>query len=123
MGELLGVRILLFVIMLGSGVVLVRVARATASGRLGRNHVAGIRVPSTLASDEAWLAAHVRAERPTVLAGYTSMATAVFALIPVPPAFLAGGVLLGCLAMIGCVLHGARAGTRSAVEVAERPAG
>lgn len=122
MDELVAMRILLFVVMLGSGVLLVRVAQATASGRLGRNQIAGIRNPSTLASDDAWLAAHVRAERPTALAGYVSMATAVFALFPVSPAFLAGGALLGCLAMIGCVLHGARAGTKSAMEVAERPA-
>ena len=37
--------------------------RATASGRIGRNQVAGSRTATTLASDDAWRTAH-RAARP-----------------------------------------------------------
>lgn len=40
------------------------VARAAASGRLGRNGVVGIRTRATQASDEAWRAAHAAAVRP-----------------------------------------------------------
>ncbi|WP_402373784.1 SdpI family protein [Isoptericola rhizosphaerae] len=117
--EDLGVRILLFVVMLASGVLLVWSAHAAASGRLKRNQLAGIRVPSTMASDEAWLAAHVRAERPTRLAGFASMASAVFALLPLSTPLLAAGVLLGGLAMLGFVLYGARVGIRAATEVSK----
>lgn len=120
MDDDLAVRILLFVVMTGSGVLLVWTARATASGRLRRNQFAGIRVPSTMASDEAWLAAHVRAKRPTMIAGFTSMASAVFALLPVTPAVLVTGVLLGCLALLGLVLYGARVGSRAAAEASKR---
>ena len=38
-------RIVLGAVMAGSGVLLVWMARATAAGRLGRNPVAGIRLP------------------------------------------------------------------------------
>ena len=52
-------------ILVGTGVVVaflvLRVTRAAADGRLGRNGLAGIRIPSTRASDEAWIAGHVAA--------------------------------------------------------------
>jgi hypothetical protein len=114
MDEELVARIVLCVVMLGSGVLLMWTARAAASGRLQRNQVAGIRTASTMASDAAWLAAHVRAKRPTVLAGVVSMASGMFALLPVPVPVTAAGVFLGCLAMLGLVLHGARVGGRAA---------
>lgn len=108
-------RIVLFVVMAGSGLLLVWMARATASGRLGRNMVAGIRIPSTMASDEAWLAAHRRAERPTVVAGVAALASGVLAgLLPLPAPALVVIVLVGCGAMLG-FLYGARVGSRAAL--------
>jgi uncharacterized membrane protein len=109
-------RMVLGAVMAGSGALLVRTARATASGRLGRNQVAGIRLPSTLASDAAWLAAHRRAERPTVWAGVVAIASAVPAVLPVPIAVLLVSVLAGCLAMLVLALHGAAVGGRAARE-------
>ncbi|ASR39544.1 hypothetical protein BAY61_22050 [Prauserella marina] len=120
MDEDLVVRIVLFVVMLGSGVLLVWLARAAASGRLRRNAFAGIRMPSTLASDEAWLAAHVRAKRPSMFAGYSSIACALVILLPVPIPVVAGAVFVACVAMLGFVLYGARVGSRAANEVAKK---
>lgn len=114
----LAVRIVLVVALCGSGGLILWMARAAASGRLRRNDLAGIRIPSTLASDEAWLAAHVRAERPTRWGGVIAMVTGVAALLPVPAPVLCGVVLLGCAAILVCTLYGAQVGRRAAVAVA-----
>lgn len=42
-------RLVMFVVMVGAGVLLLWMAQAAASGRLGRNPVAGIRLPVTMA--------------------------------------------------------------------------
>jgi uncharacterized membrane protein len=115
------VRILLLAVMVGSGVLLLWMARAAASGRLRRNPFAGIRVPSTMVSDEAWLAAHVRAERPTMLAGLVSIASGLIAVLPVSTWVLAIGIVTGCVVMLGFILYGARVGSRAAVEVSNAP--
>lgn len=120
MDDDLGVRIVLLIAMVGSGILLIWMARAAASGRLKRNPVAGIRIPSTMMSDEAWLAAHVRAKRATTCAGVVSVASGLIALLPVPAPVLAAAVLAGCGAMLGFVLYGARVGGRAAAEVSNQ---
>ena len=110
------VRIVLLVVLVGAGVLIVWMARATASGRLKRNQFAGIRLPSTMASDSAWLAAHVRAKRPTEIAGFTAIATGVFALLPLPLPVLTSGLMAGCVVMLGLVLYGAGVGARAAAD-------
>lgn len=119
MDNVLAARVVLFVLMLGAGALLIWMARAAASGRLKRNHLAGIRIPSTMASDQAWEAAHVRAERPTRYAGFASIATAAFALLPLSEPVLGGGVVLGCAVMIAFVLYGALVGGRAAKKLGE----
>jgi len=119
----LGVRIVLLVAMVGSGILLIWMAHAAASGRLKRNPIAGIRVPSTMVSDEAWLAAHVRAKRATTFAGIASVASGLVAIVPVPAPILAAVALAGCGAMLGFVLYGAHVGSRAAVEVSNRSDG
>ncbi|MDY0913695.1 hypothetical protein GTU73_01720 [Rathayibacter sp. VKM Ac-2804] len=109
-------RIVLGLVMLGSGVLVLWAARAAASGRLGRNQVAGIRTASTLASDAAWLAAHRRAERSTLAAGVCAIVSAVPAVLPVPIGAVLVSVLVGCLAILGFVVHGAVVGGRAARE-------
>ncbi|QEV99444.1 SdpI family protein [Microbacterium caowuchunii] len=121
MENVLGARIVLFVLLLGAGILLIWLARSAASGRLKRNPLAGIRLPSTMATDEAWLAAHVRAKRPTVWAGCTFLATAAFVLLPVSDPVLSVGVLLGCLIVLVMVIHAARVGVRAAIDTSRDP--
>ena len=108
-------RIVLLVTMGGSGALLIWMARAAASGKLKRNSLAGIRTPSTMASDEAWLAAHVRAKRATLTTGYVAVATGAVALIPMPPAALAITVLAGAALMILVMMWGTRVGIKAAL--------
>jgi uncharacterized membrane protein len=56
------------VILIAAGAAVVSVGRSAARGRLGRNHVAGIRSRQTLADDESWRIVHEAAE-PWSLAG------------------------------------------------------
>lgn len=113
MTEEILVRALLVVVMAGSGVALIWMARATASGRLGRNQLAGIRLPATMASDEAWLVAHQAARRPTERAGWCALASAVPGVLPVSIPVVTISVMVGCVAMLVFVLRGAALGTRA----------
>ena len=42
----------------GAGLVMIALGRLSATGRLPRNVFAGIRIPSTMRSDDAWRAGH-----------------------------------------------------------------
>lgn len=112
-------RIVLLVTMVGSGALLIWMARAAASGKLKRNSLAGIRTPSTMASDEAWLAAHERAKGATLLTGYLSVAIGVFSLVPMPPAALGIMVLAGAILMVIVMMWGTRVGTKAALAATE----
>ncbi|MDE0546354.1 SdpI family protein [Microbacterium sp. C7(2022)] len=104
----------LLVTMVGAGVLLIWMANAAASGRLKRNHLAGIRVPSTMASEEAWLAAHVRARTATIYAGVISIFGGAIALVPVPMPVVTIGILVAAVITLGFVLYGARVGSAAA---------
>ncbi|WP_349426176.1 SdpI family protein [Microbacterium sp. LWS13-1.2] len=112
-------RAVLFVVMVGAGILLIWMANAAASGRLKRNQLAGIRIPSTMASEEAWLAAHVRARGATVCAGVISILGGAFALVPVPMPVVTIGVLLAAVAALGFVLYGAQVGGTAAKAISE----
>lgn len=81
MTEDLVVGLILFIAMAGAGIALIWMARAAAKGKLKRNRYAGIRTRKTMASEEAWRAAHVRAEKPTLLAGVVSLVGGLVALL------------------------------------------
>ena len=110
-------RLVLLIVMVGAGILLVWSARAAASGRLKRNQFAGIRTSRTLSSDAAWQAAHVRAQRPTVLAGVAGVATGLVALLPVGVETVGIAVLAGAAVMLTLVLYGARVGHNAAGDV------
>jgi len=112
-------QILLALVMSGSGVLLFWVARAAARGRLRRNMVAGIRTRATLASDEAWIAAHRRAEGPSRAAGVVAIVTGLAFFLPVRAEVLSAIVIGGCLVTLALVLYGAKVGGDAAREVAE----
>jgi uncharacterized membrane protein len=121
-GEALG-RLILAVVMTASGVLLIWQARAGAAGRLGRNAFAGIRTADTQASDEAWRAAHVRAEKPNALAGVVALAVGVQALLPTSTVFFFAVVMAGSALMAGLVLYAARVGSAAARRVSSAGAG
>lgn len=52
---------------LGIAVLMAVITSRAASGRLRRNQWTGIRTPSTMRSDEAWVAGHAAAQRLTPL--------------------------------------------------------
>jgi hypothetical protein len=52
-----------------------------------------------------------------MFAGYASVATGLFALLPVPAPVLGAAVIVGSAAMLMLVLYGARVGSRAATEI------
>ncbi|MFC7431396.1 MULTISPECIES: SdpI family protein [unclassified Agrococcus] len=120
MEELFG-RGVLAVVMTGVGASMWWMARAAASGRLGRNAVAGIRTRATLASDAAWLAAHRRAEGHMRAAAWCALTAGLAALVPMPMPAVIVVVLLGAVGMLALSLRAAAVGGQAAHEVAEAP--
>ncbi|BDZ65411.1 SdpI family protein [Agromyces mangrovi Wang et al. 2018] len=113
----LTLRVVLCVVLLGTGAFYVWMAGAAATGRLQRNRSAGIRTRDTLASDEAWLAAHVRARRAHTLAGIAAIAIGLIVLLPMPAPMTAITALAGAVIVLGIVLYADRAGRRAAADV------
>lgn len=74
------------------GLVVGLVVRRAASGRLGPNHWAGIRIPSMMRSAAAWQAGH-RAARPLTDIGAVGMAAAGVAVLPIRTGGLFGVVV------------------------------
>ena len=106
------------VVLAAAGVALVAVGRLGRQGRLPRQHWSGIRTPSTMASDDAWMAAH-RAGGPLIeVSGWSAAA-------------LGSGAALLCvadphwstaltMAAAGVVLLGATSGVIRGVRAARR---
>ncbi len=67
-----------------SGVVMVALGRAAATGRLPRNLFAGIRIPSTLRSDEAWRVGHLAAASALTVSGIAPIALAAIVWVARP---------------------------------------
>ena len=107
-------RIFIIVFPIVSGSAIVWTARACASGRIKRNWAIGIRFPSTMKSEDAWLACHRRAQRALTLGGLAMIAAGLAGLLPLAlPASIAI-VGAGALTMLGFVLYAAVAGVRAA---------
>ena len=110
-------RAILLVVMVGTGLLLIWMARAAADGRLRRNQWAGIRIPSTMASDGAWLAGHRAAENPTRWAGWIAVVSGLLALFPVPLEAVAGGVGIASVILLALVIYAARLAGQAARDV------
>lgn len=118
--------------LVGSGVLVRSVSRRAADGALGPNAVAGIRTKATMASEEAWLAAHRAGLRDSLLAGSVSIVGGVVILVLAPVMAVAGvgspdryaavagiGAMLVTLGLLGLVIRGAVVGHRAAKAVGE----
>lgn len=110
---LLVTKAILCLTMVGAGGAVIWAARAAASGRLKRNFIAGIRTRSTLASDEAWLAAHQAARSLTELGGWSSIATGVLILLASTDAQLGVITIAGSVVLLVLVIAGAYRGVRA----------
>jgi len=60
-------------LMLIAGAMILAIAALGAAGRLPRNYFAGIRIPSTMRSDAAWVAGHRAATAPLSILGVSIM--------------------------------------------------
>ncbi|MDO5093351.1 MAG: SdpI family protein [Propionibacteriaceae bacterium] len=113
------VRLVLAAAMLASGVLLWWSGRAAAAGKLKRNHFSGIRIASTLASEDAWRAGNLRAAPTTLCAAVGSFLGVVSALLPVQLPFAVGGVAAMSLVVLLLVMWGSRVAHRAATKVAQ----
>ena len=68
------------VVLVGSGWLVIEVARRTADGRLGPNGWAGTRTKATRSSPEAWQAAHKAGLDRTLQGGWACIATGVLSI-------------------------------------------
>lgn len=114
MSETMITAVVLSAVMMISGVVLIWMARAAASGRLKRNQLAGIRTQKTMASEEAWRAAHVRAKTPTIAAAVVSLVVGAALLLPMGTTPMITIVAVASAVIFGLVAYGAVIGGRAA---------
>ena len=110
--------LVMFAVMAGAGLMLIWMARAAASGKLKRNSIAGIRTSKTMASEEAWRAAHVRTKTHTMIAGAVSLIGGVIALLPIGIGLMMFAVMVATGITFGLVTYAAIVGGRAADEVA-----
>lgn len=118
MEQLLGAWVAIVSLLVGSALTS-WVGRRGADGSLERNHVAGVRTSATLASDEAWDAAHRAASPMTRMTGDAS----VLATVGAAAVLIAGAsprvvlllVLVICLLLLGGVVVAAVTGHRAAL--------
>ncbi|MFD8878897.1 SdpI family protein [Corynebacterium xerosis] len=110
--------LVMFAVMAGAGLMLIWMARAEASGKLKRNSIAGIRTAKTMASEEAWRAAHVRTKTHTMIAGAVSLIGGVIALLPIGIGLMMFAVMVATGITFSLVTYAAIVGGRAADEVA-----
>jgi hypothetical protein len=113
MGDKIMARLVLFVVMVGAGVLVLGMAQAAVSGRLGRNPVAGIRLPVTMASDSACLTAHQAEKPPTQWAGWCAIAFALPSVLPVSLPIALTSIFIGAAGLLVFVLSAAAVASRA----------
>ena len=67
-----------------AGLIVVALGRMAAEGRLPRNVFAGIRIPSTLRSDDSWRAGHFAAASALTAAGFGPVVAAIVVAVTNP---------------------------------------
>ncbi|WP_353114389.1 SdpI family protein [Microbacterium sp.] len=91
-----------------AGVLVLWLASACRRGTLKRNPLLGVRTPSTLRSDEAWIAAHRAGAPQLAIGGWGLMAAgavaAVFLIVGRPVPGIPLTVVLGFVWMLGWLI-------------------
>lgn len=90
---------------------------STATDRVGRNHLAGIRLPSLMRSDEAWTAGHLAAGR--VMRPILTVAVLI-ALVSIPAQLLPVLYIVVLGLSLGCTLAALGFGSAAASRAARR---
>ena len=122
-------------ILIGAGIAVRTIAKRAATGQLDRNGLGGIRTRATMASDQAWEAAHKAGWAPTQRGAFVLMATGVLSIMPAPILALLGSwtatrymtlwtvvLCLGMAIALTLIVIGANLGNRAAQAVAARSA-
>ncbi len=104
-------------VMIVSGLLVAWIAVRAANGRLGRNHLAGMRMQSTMSSDDAWLAGHQAARSATLAAAGASILSGVIVLFRPSNALGMTTILVGCGLLVALVGVGAFRANRAAAQV------
>ncbi|NVI89819.1 SdpI family protein [Actinomadura sp. BRA 177] len=95
-------------ILVAAGVLVVVVGRLTATGRIGRNNLVGIRTARSKADDESWLIVH-RAAQPWMIGGGVALAVGGVVAAAAEPARTAA-VIVGAVLLVVLVIAGTVAG-------------
>jgi uncharacterized membrane protein len=115
--------VVVVVVLVGATVAVREVTRAAARGTLRPNQLAGMRTPATLASPEAWQAAH-RAAQPvtdrTASATLVAVVAAVAAAVVGDPGWAFGLVLVSTLVLLAGTIAGGVVAHREALGVRKR---
>lgn len=107
------------IILVAAALLLLVLGKRAAEGRLARNYTMGIRIRSTLASDEAWLAGHQAARRPTDIGAIGMGLSGVLAvLLQGSNVGFVVSVLAGAAWLFAWIFIGAKRADRAAKAVA-----
>ena len=105
------------------GLVVAGAGRLGLKDRLPRQHWAGMRTKTTLATDDTWVAAHRASGRATVTGGVVMVLGGISATVSNPDEETAAGILMGTLAVAGVAITvGAVRGQRAARDALEMDA-
>jgi uncharacterized membrane protein len=124
LGRMTGWGIVGGLVMALAGALVLVVAKLGRDGRLRRNHYIGIRVPSTLSSDEAWRLAHRVAAPSLEAAGRSGVVGGVAGIVVAildDPALFAIVLGLTALGLLAGLAWSTVAAVRAARTVQSRP--
>jgi hypothetical protein len=97
------------------GAALLWVGHLAQHGRLRRNRLVGVRTRTTMASEEAWIAAHRASAWSMTASGAVLLAAGTFVLVLRPSETVTGMIIgAGALGMLAFVVMGGVQGQRAA---------
>lgn len=105
-----------------AGCAVVPVVALCARGRIGRNHIAGIRVPAFFASDRAWRVGHRAATAPVTGAAALTVIVAIVAEV-IPAVGELPSTLVGASLVLAGLIAGAVRGSAAIDRDADARAG
>ena len=110
----LGTAIGMGLLLIAAGALLALVAYRSRRGTLTRNWIVGIRTPTTLASDEAWDAAHRAGARPLSIGAWGTVAAGILLLFRPSNGIGLAVITAGLVWLLAWIFRAAYLGTRAA---------